>query len=216
MTIVPRRLATGAALVCACAAAHAAETLPARPLLERVRSRMAGEAGLVASFLQVSEWAALGETDTSRGTLTVAPGGQFRLEYTQPAGQRIGSDGAFVWTYVPEERQLLRARVKQTTGWGGFFLESLAEPADSLAEVTRGPGGVATAHVALAPRADWGLAALFVEIDVARGMPTGYGYTDEEGNRVRFRFAAARFADAIPDTLFRFTLPAGYELFEAD
>jgi outer membrane lipoprotein-sorting protein len=196
--------------------ASAGETLRARPLLERVRSRMAGEAGLIASFVQVSEWAALAETDSSRGTLTVAPSGRFRLDYTRPPGQRIGCDGSFVWTYVPEERQVLRARMKETTGWGGFFLESLAEPVDSLARVDAVPGRGEVARIALRPQPEWGLATLFVEIEVAGGMPVGYGYTDEDGNRIRFRFSTARFVDTIPDTLFRFSLPAGYEIFDAD
>jgi outer membrane lipoprotein-sorting protein len=189
---------------------------PARPLLERVRSQLAGRAGLRAEFDQVSEWAALGETDTSRGTLAITTSGLFRLDYQQPPGQRIGCDGARVWTFVPEERQVIRARVGQTTGWSGLFLESLGDPLDSLVVPAIEPGWGPVARIALRPRSDWDLAELHVEVAVDPGLPVGYGYTDREGNRIRFRFRAAHLVASFPDTLFRFRVPPGYELFETD
>jgi len=189
---------------------------PARPLLERVRSQLTGRAGLRADFTQVSEWAALGEADTSEGTLSVAASGLFRLDYRRPRGHRIGCDGARVWTFVPDERQVLCARVRQTTGWSGLFLESLEDPADSLASVVVTPDRGEVARIALRSRPEWELAALYIEIAVSPGRPVGYGYTDAEGNRICFRFRDARFVAEFPDTLFRFRVPSGYELFETD
>jgi len=189
---------------------------PARPLLERVRSQLAGRAGLRADFDQVSEWAALGEADTSRGTLAIATDGRFRLEYQQPRGHRIGCDGARVWTFVPEERQVIRARVRETTGWSGLFLEGLDDPIDSLVVPAIEPGWGPVARIALRPRPEWDLSELEVEVAVDAGLPVGYGYTDRDGNRIHFRFREARLVASFPDTLFRFRVPPGYELFETD
>jgi outer membrane lipoprotein-sorting protein len=221
--MISGRKARGAALAVAAglaallaAAAPPEPTTPARPVLAQARAHLRDRAGLRAEFRQVSEWAALGEADTSRGILTVAPSGRFLLDYAVPRGHRIGSDGARVWTYVPEERQVLRARVKQTTGWSGLFFESLAAAADSLAVVTATPDWGRVARVALVPRPEWGLAALHAVISLDSGLPVGYGYTDEEGNRIGFRFTSVRLLDALPDTLFRFSVPPGYALFDAD
>lgn len=181
-----------------------------------MRSQLAGRAGLRADFDQVSVWAALGEADSSQGTLAVATDGRFRLDYTRPPGHRIGSDGGRVWTFVPEERQVIRARVRQTTGWGGLFLESLGDPLDSLVVPALVAGWGPVARIALRPQPEWDLAELHVEVAVDPGLPVGYGYTDREGNRIQFRFRAARLVAAFPDTLFRFRVPAGYELFETD
>jgi len=210
-------LTIGLAALSASVTATAPEAArPVRPLLERVRSQLAGRPGLRAEFDQVSEWAALGEADTSRGTLAIATDGRFRLDYQRPRGHRIGCDGARVWTFVPEERQVIRARVRQTSGWGELFLGGFGDPLDSLVVPTVVPGWGPVARIALRPRPEWDLTDLQVEVAVDRALPVGYGYTDRDGNRIRFHFREAHLVPSFPDTLFRFRVPPGYELFETD
>lgn len=204
-----------AALLTAAGAA-AAEQAPAAPMVEQFLRRLSAAAGMRARFTQINHWAVIEEADTSRGVLTVAPPERFRLEYEVPRGHRVGCDGRHVWTYVPEERQVLRARVAATTGWGDFFLRAFYEGADSLVAITTGPGGRRVASLTLGPRPEWGVRAMEIALDADRCVPLAYGYTDEEGNRYRFDFEGVEFPVTLEEGLLQFTVPPGYELVELD
>jgi outer membrane lipoprotein-sorting protein len=213
-----KALASGLLLLLACAPGGVradASRVETRPLLARLVERIDRAAGFQAEFRQVNRWAAFDAPDTSRGRLTLAPPSRFRLAYDVPAGQVVGGDGRYVWTFVPQDRQVLRAPLDETTGWGDFFTQALDAPLDALAESRRGAAGSAVVHVRLQPRAEWSLATLYIELDVPSGVPVGYGYTDEEGNAAEFTFSDARFPEALDESLFRFSVPDGYELFEA-
>jgi len=202
--------------VLAGAGAAAGERVPAAPMVEAFLQRLSSAAGMRAGFTQINTWAVIDEADTCRGVFTVVPPERFRLEYDVPRGHRVGCDGQHVWTFVPEERQVLRARVAATTGWGDFFLGAFYEGADSLAEISAGPGGMRVASLLLGPRPEWGVRAMQIALDADRGVPLAYGYTDEEGNNYHFTFEGVEFPLTLPDTLFRFAVPPGYELVEVD
>ncbi len=188
--------------------------LDAGHLLEGVRARMAQGAALQTPFVQISHWVVLDRPDTSLGVLTVMPPDRFRLEYEQPAGHLIGCDGSQIWTIVPEERQVLRARVGDTSGWGGLFYRGLEEAADSSVVLRESPPWGRVARIALRARPEWGLRSLYVELLPDGTLPVGYGYADDEGNRTEFWFGDPQFLDRVNAALFRFAVPTGYELFE--
>jgi outer membrane lipoprotein-sorting protein len=208
--------ALGLLLGCLAVVARAdAPRVEARPLLARLIERIEGAAGFQAEFVQVNHWAAFDAPDTSRGHLTLAPPSRFRLAYDVPAGQVVGSDGRYVWTLVPQDLQVLRASLDETTGWGDFFTQALDAPLDAWAQSRRAASGATIAHVPLQPRPEWSLATLYIDLDVASAVPVGYGYTDEEGNAADFRFTGACFPETLDESLFQFSVPDGYELFDA-
>ncbi|MFH1144458.1 MAG: outer membrane lipoprotein carrier protein LolA [Candidatus Eisenbacteria bacterium] len=194
----------------------AGETQASAPLLARLRAQFSERQAFRSPFVQTSHWAAFDEADTSSGSLIVAPPDRFRLEYLEPAGHLIGSDGRFVWTFLPEDRQVLRAHIEETTNWGGFFYEALEEAADSLALFRADAEHGTVARIALRSRPEWGVNDLYVEVSPREALPVGYGYADEEGNRFRFSFHEPQFLPAVDEDLFRFRTPEGYELFEVD
>ncbi|MBM3317328.1 MAG: outer membrane lipoprotein carrier protein LolA [Candidatus Eisenbacteria bacterium] len=204
-----------AAAACPAAASEPEDMTAVGPLVAAVRQRLIAGSLFQTEFVQVNRWAAFSEPDTARGRLTLAPPDRFVLEYREPPGQRIGSDGSFVWTFVPEERQVVRAPLDDTTGWGDFFVRGLETPADSFGRVERRAPWGEVVRVRLLPREEWGLEGLYVEIAAEARLPVGYGYTDAEGNAADFVFTRPRFPEAVGDTLFRFRVPAGHELFEA-
>lgn len=187
----------------------------AREVLAGVRARLEAGESFASDFEQINRWAAFSEPDTARGRLVLAPGARFRLDYTRPAGQRVGCDGEHVWTYLPEDRQVIRAALEETTGWGEFFVSGLAAPADSAGVAMSRPPWGAIVRLALTPRPEWSLSSLYVEIAHEARLPVGYGYRDQEGNAAEFVFLTPRFRASVADTLFRFGVPEGYELFEA-
>jgi outer membrane lipoprotein-sorting protein len=198
------------------AAPEQGDRVAAAPIVETFLHRLAPAAGMRAHFTQVNLWAAIGEADTARGQLTLAPPHRFRLEYEHPRGHRVGCCGTHVWTYIPEERQVLRAALAATTGWGDFFLRALVEGADSLATLATVAGVRRAARIELGPRPEWGVQEMQVVLDADRGEPLAYLYVDEEGNRYRFEFRRVEFPAMLPDTLFAFGVPPGYELVDVD
>jgi len=197
-------------------AAGGDEPVPAAPMVEAFLGQLADAAGMQAHFTQINRWAVVDEADTSRGVLTVVPPQRFRLEYAHPRGHRVGCDGQFVWTFVPEERQVLRAGVAATTGWGDFFLRAFYEGADSLVTIATRPDGRRAARITLGPRPELGVRSMEVALDADRAVPLAYAYVDEEGNRFQFDFQSVAFPAALPDTLFHFVVPPGYELVDVD
>lgn len=194
--------------------ADASERVAARPLLARLLAELRAGAGMAAEFVQVNRWVVFDEPDTARGQLTVAFPNRFRLEYSHPPGHLVGSDGRHVWTFLPDERQVLRAELDETTGWVEFFFRGLEQPADSLARLYEHPRWGTVAVAALWVRPQWGLRDLYVELRLSGGLPVGYGYTDEEGNRVSFQFDKVALPESVDSGLFDFAVPDGYELFE--
>jgi outer membrane lipoprotein-sorting protein len=185
-------------------------------MVEMFLERMSSAAGLRAQFTQINRWAVLDEADSASGVLTLVPPQRFRLEYANPPGHRVGCDGQHVWTFVPEERQVLRAAVSATTGWGDFFLRAFYEGADSLVTVAARRDGHRAARLILGPRPEWGVQSMEVTLDADRGVPLAYAYVDEEGNRYQFSFEEVSFPADLPDTLFHFVVPRGYELVDVD
>ena len=194
----------------------APERMRAAPLIEELFRRYRSSAAFEAEFVQVNEWIVFGEADTAFGRMTLADEHRFDLTYTLPAGHRVGCDGYRVWTFVPEEKQVLRAVWGHTTGWGDQFWEGLRQGADSLAVLHRTETGRELARIHLGARPGWGLRSLTMEIDLADGLPAGYAYLDEEGNRVSFTFLDVQFPSALPEDRFRYTIPDGYELLDVD
>ncbi len=197
-------------------AAPAEETLDAGPLIARFLGRLHQAAGYQAQFVQTNRWAVFDEADYAYGTLSIAPPQRFRFDYEDPPGHLVGCDGDFVWTFIPEEMQVLRAGVHHTTGLGELFWAGLGQRADSLATVEADSSGRRLARLKLQPRPEWGVNDLAVFIDLESEEPAAYVYVDEEGNEVRFEFLSWTLLSSVPDSLFRFRPPENYELLDVD
>lgn len=197
-------------------AARAQETLAAGPMITRFLDRLHDAAGYQARFVQTNRWAVFDEADYAYGTLSIAPPRRFRFDYEDPPDHLVGCDGDFVWTFIPEEMQVLRAGVHHTTGLGELFWEGLGTRADSIATVEADSSGRRLARLALQPRPEWGVRELTVFIDLESEEPAAYGYVDEEGNEIRFEFLSWKLLTSVPDSLFRFRVPENYELLDVD
>jgi outer membrane lipoprotein-sorting protein len=185
-------------------------------LVDQLQHRLALASGINAEFEQVNYWVVMDEADSARGELTLAPPHRFRLEYSDPAGHLVGCDGTYIWTYMPEEKQVLRSALFHTTGWGDFFLDGLAGKIDSSAVFVGGPAGQRRVRIDLGPHPQWNLKRLFIEIDIGSGDPAAYSYLDDEGNQTRFEFLSFHYPPVAFDRDFQFTVPEGYERLDVD
>ena len=69
--------------------------------LNRAEAAYRGMETLKADFTQTLENPMMGGSVVSKGTLFLAPPSQFAMRFTDPAGDRIVSDGTWLWLHLP-------------------------------------------------------------------------------------------------------------------
>ncbi len=174
--------------------------------------------GLVASFTQTVESAALPSPQVERGTVYLLRPGRMRFEYEEPKGKLAIADGRRTYLYLPEEHQalvgpldaqgtrngvslLLRDRIDIV----GEFAISWGEPVD------RG----APRPLMLTPRLpNVEYRSLLIETGPEHLIRT-LAVVDPLGNRVTYRFSRLKQTASLDPSLFRFTPPEGVELRDA-
>ena len=111
------------------------------PLLAQDAVAIVGRAGrlyrslssLQAEFVQTIEDRALGDTLTSRGTVTQAGANLFAMRFSDPPDEAIVVDGKYIWTYTPSTapNQVYRSQVQTDPVYGVNLLAQLLDrPAD--------------------------------------------------------------------------------------
>jgi outer membrane lipoprotein carrier protein len=154
----------------------------------------------------------LGTTTRARGTLYQRQPDRFLMRFTEPAGDRIVSDGESFWLYFPSTNasQVIRS----SRGPGGLDLRSqfVGDPVRRFEATYAGREAVRgrAAHVLdLVPRADVGYRALKVWIDAGDHLIRRFELTEENGNVRHFELLDLAINPALADSLFQFTPPPG-------
>ena len=165
-----------------------------------------------ASFTQTNDWGLLAEEETYRGELCVTSDGRLRIEYVDPEGHLLVSDGTWLWTYIPESGQAVRAPAR-TTGDAlrRLFLDFLA--GQRLVDVQLDD---TSATLTLEPEDELALRELAIRVDRRTGLGREYAWTDLEGNTARYVLTKMETNAALNDELFHFTPPSGVEVVELD
>jgi outer membrane lipoprotein carrier protein len=87
-------------------------SLAPESLLRQLEASYNNVRSLRAEFTQTYTWG--GRKRVESGTVYLARGGAMRWEYRQPREKLFVSDGKQLWLYIPEEKQLTRALVKNS------------------------------------------------------------------------------------------------------
>ncbi len=189
-----------------------------------------------AEFFQESRLTSLDRLQRGRGRVAMkfsrpdagrVPLTKFRWEYTEPTEQEIVSDGATMWVYLPENRQVIQSEIDFTsrnrsddpmtflTGLGNLsrdFLITWASP-------NRDPEG--NYALELRPRRPSTLITrllVVVDRDAVAGAAGGIfpilstNVIDPGGNSTLIEFSDIRVNRGLSDQQFRFILPAGVEV----
>ena len=168
---------------------------------------------------QFSEtYSGAGMTRTESGTLTLKKPGRMRWDYEQPRPKMFLSDGTTAWFYVPGERQVRRAPVKQLDDLrsplryllGKTKLEKeftgLAIATDAM-PVTPGDSVLRGIPKGMQERVTQTLLEVTPE-----GLITRILVEELDGSVTEFRFLQQKENVQIPDGHFHFTPPPGVEV----
>ena len=159
-----------------------------------------------------------GITRKESGTLLLKKPGRMRWDYDEPRPKMFLTDGSTAWFYVPGEKQVRRAPVKQ--------IEDLRSPLRYLLGKTKlekdfvglaiatdakpvNPGDIVLRGV---PKGMEGRVSQTLLEVTPEGMITRIVVEDLDGSVTEFRFLQQKENVQITDARFRFTPPPGVEV----
>ncbi|MCU0626594.1 MAG: outer membrane lipoprotein carrier protein LolA, partial [Gemmatimonadaceae bacterium] len=144
----------------------------ARALLDRAAAQVQRSGGFRAPFTQRIGNPILGSTVASAGTYSQRGPGVFSVDFTQPAGDRIVSDGTALWIYVPSATpgQVLRLPVGSAAPGGVDLVGQFFTRPSERFTITDGgaatlDGGEPARRVQLVPKQPMGFTRATVWLD---------------------------------------------------
>jgi outer membrane lipoprotein carrier protein len=174
--------------------------------------------GFAADFVHTYRGGVLNKRLTERGHLLVKKPGKMRWEYTAPEKKLFVSDGVKIYSYVPEDKQVIVSDVPSGDALTTpvLFLAgrgNLARDFDpSFTDLPPGaaPGSRALKLVpkAAQPDYDW----LVVVVDAATLGLRGLMYSDPQGGTSTFSFTNLKENAELTDRAFDFKVPRGVDV----
>jgi outer membrane lipoprotein carrier protein len=220
---VPRAAAAQAAATQAAATQDAAaDPGAARQALARARAAYADVRTARAEFTQAIRNPLTGRVLESRGTLQQRKPGRLAVTFTEPAGDRIVSDGTYLWVYIPSSApgQVLRFPAG-AGGTGGVDLAATILETPEDAYVVRHAGrreadGRSLEGVALTQKpgalAPFPRATLWIATD--DWSVREVAVTDPQGVSRTIRITRWQPNVAVDANVFRFAVPDGVRIVE--
>ena len=226
------------AYACAVLAALSSTTPEAKLLGAKLEARYRGAHTLVATFFE--RYSENGQTlRTEAGVAYFQRPGKMRWEYESPEKNLFLVDGKTAWFYVPADHTVTRAPAKQSADWrtplallaGEMKLSRVCarvEPATTEKPATPGntvlycplrgepskpqhaPGQAAD------PQAIVPDESVYLEIAPSTGELARVLVREKGGVEIEFKFAAWRFDPTVADSFFRFDVPPGVAIVNAE
>lgn len=195
----------------------AAADSSAAELSQALQRKYDGIRDFSADFVHSYEGGVLKKHITERGHLLVKKPGMMRWEYTAPEHKLFVSDGVKLYSYIPEDKQVIVSSVPRddqaTTpvlflaGKGNLtrdFTPSIGQlPRDAP------PGSRALKLMPKTPQPDY--ASLLVVVDPALSI-RGLVATDAQGGESAFSFSNLKENIGLADKAFAFTIPRGVDV----
>ena len=190
-----------------------------KALTDKVQAHYDSVRDFEAEFVQRYERRFLKRVIEESGRVSVKKPGRMRWEYQTPETKLFVTDGSRSYFYIPEENQvivshqpggamgmaegspfeLLAGRSRITDSF--TFFDSDSEPTE---------GGVMLHLIPMAGREDY--EDVEIEVDPETGRVLRVVLVDTQSNRTEFSLRGIRENLDLPESLFRFTIPAGAEV----
>jgi len=202
-------------------AAPRAADQSASELAAALQKKIEGIRDFTTDFTHVYEGGVLRKQITERGKLLVKKPGKMRWDYTNPEQKQFVSDGLKMYSYIPQDKQVIVASVPKEdeastptlflAGKGSLtrdFTAAIVDPPPSMAAGTRA--------LKLVPKArqrdyDW----LTLIVDAATLDIRGLQTTDAQGGKSSFSFTNLKENVGVADKEFAFKIPRGVDVVSA-
>jgi outer membrane lipoprotein carrier protein len=203
------------------AVAPRAADLTASELATALQKKIDGIKDFTTDFAHVYEGGVLRKQITERGRLLVKKPGKMRWDYTTPEQKQFVSDGVKMYSYIPQDKQVIVSSVPgdDEASTPTLFLAgkgSLSRDfSPSLVEAPAGMGA-GTRALKLVPKArqrdyDW----LTLVVDAATLDIRGLQTIDAQGGKSTFSFTNLKENVGVADKEFAFKIPRGVDVVTA-
>jgi outer membrane lipoprotein carrier protein len=190
-------------------------------LAAALQKKIDGVKDFSTDFTHTYEGGVLRKQITERGRLLVKKPGKMRWDYTTPEQKQFVSDGVKMYSYIPQDKQVIVASVPPddaaTTpalflaGKGSLihdFTASLVDAPPGMPAGTRGLKLVPKAHQ---QDYDW----LMLVVDPGTLAIRGLQTVDGQGGKSSFSFANLKENVGLADKDFAFKIPRGVDVVSA-
>jgi outer membrane lipoprotein carrier protein len=191
--------------------------LPPDELARRIQAKYEQVRDFTADFEHTYEGGVLRQKVTERGKLQIKKPGKMRWTYTAPEKKEFVSDGRKLYSYVPEDRQVIVSDVPRMDQAGSpiLFLAGkgsvVRDFKASDAQVSGvGAGEQALKLVPVAPQEEYDWIVLVV--DRANLQLRRLITADAQGGTSSFTFRNLKENVGLPDKAFSFTIPRGVDV----
>ncbi len=186
-------------------------------IVTKVQKQYDTHADFKAHFVQESMVKSLGKKQSSEGTVTFKKPGKMRWTYQKPFKQEIISDGKTLWSYRPEDKQVMVSQMSQAVQGKvpSTFLAGIGNlKLDFQVRWGKEPSPKENYFLELTPNEFQGsLEKLFLLIDRENFRILQAKIQDVMGNTTQISFSKIQFDNRLSDSLFNFTPPQGVEVF---
>lgn len=187
-------------------------------IVAKVQGQYDAHGDFKADFVQESLVKSLGRKQVSEGVVFFKKPGKMRWNYQTPFKQEIVSDGKTLWSYHPEEKQVMVTPMSQAAQGKvpSTFLAGLGNlKLDFQVRWAKEPSPQENYFLELTPNEFQGsLEKLFLLIDRENFRILQAKIQDIMGNTTQISFSKTQFDNRLPDSLFTFTPPKGVEVFQ--
>jgi outer membrane lipoprotein carrier protein len=198
--------------------AQAPPSRTAADLAQALQRKYDGIRDFSADFVHRYRGGVLRREAVERGTLLVKKPGRMRWEYRAPERKLFVSDGTTLYSYLPEDRQVMISTVPDDTSAStpALFLAGRGSlTRDFDVSMTDVPSGLAANSQALklvprTPQADY--ESLVLSVDPATLALRGLVALDMQGGTSSFTFTNLRENIGLADRQFTFEVPRGVEV----
>jgi outer membrane lipoprotein carrier protein len=199
----------------------AAADQSATELAAALQKKYDGIRDFSADFTHAYEGGVLKKNITERGRLLVKKPGKMRWDYSAPEQKQFVSDGAKMYSYLPQDKQVIVASVPpdDEAGTPTLFLAGKGNlTRDFTASIVEAPAAAPAGSRALklVPKAkqreyEW----IVLVVDPASLAIRGLVTTDAQGGKSSFSFVNLKENVGLTDKEFVFKIPRGVDVISA-
>ena len=194
------------------------QTLSLEEVVAKVQEQYETHADFKAQFVQESVVKSLGKKQTAEGSVYFKKPGKMRWVYTKPTKQELISDGKTLWSYRPEEKQVIVSRMAQAfqSKTPSSFLAGIGNlKRDFQARFDKDAAMGKDYSMEMTPVESQGsLEKLYLLVDKGNFQILQARIQDAMGNITQISFSKIQFNNRLADSLFTFTPPKGVEVFQ--
>ncbi|MDA3917508.1 MAG: outer membrane lipoprotein carrier protein LolA [Deltaproteobacteria bacterium] len=170
-----------------------------------------------ADFTQVSKLAALDITEKASGTALFSHPGKMRWKYLTPQLHEIITNGASLWIYRPEEKQVMHGDASQffQSGAGGAFLSDISLIRKNFTITVKEVTANYVEIVLIAKRETKDISSIIIRISQKNSAIERVVTYNPYDDTTLFQFSNIQFKNIDPE-IFEFQIPGGVDIIEMD